>query len=74
MTEARLISRGRVTIPVDIRRSLGLVAHDRLSFTLISEGTVLLRAKNKSVVELRGMLKPAPGTCVSIEEMGLGSA
>jgi antitoxin PrlF len=73
MTEARLISRGRVAIPADIRRSLGLVAHDRLSFTPMPDGTVLLPAKNKSILELRGMLIPAPGSSVSIAEMSFGS-
>lgn len=72
MSEATLTSKSQVTVPADIRRSLGLLAHDRLTFTPMPDGTVVLRAKNKSIQELRGMLKPAPGTSVSIEEMSMG--
>lgn len=73
MSEATLTSKGQVTVPVDIRRSLGLHAHDRLTFTPMPDGTVVLRAKTKSILEFKGMLQPAPGTTVSIEDMNLGS-
>lgn len=69
MSEATLTSKGQVTIPADIRRSLGLLAQDRISFTPMPDGTVVLRAKTKSLRDLRGMLTPAPGTTVSIEDM-----
>ena len=74
MSEAKLNNKGQVTIPADIQRALGLAAHDRLTFTLMPGGAVLLRAKNKSILDLKGMLTAAPGTNVSIEEMGVGSA
>ena len=74
MSEAKLNNKGQVTIPADIQRALGLVAHDRLTFTLMPGGAVLLRAKNKSILNLKGMLTAAPGTSVSIEEMRMGSA
>ena len=74
MSEATLTSRGQITIPADIRRALGLTTRDRVSFTLMPDGTIVLRAKNKSILELRGILKPAPGTTVSTEELSMGSA
>lgn len=74
MSEATLSSKGQITVPVDIRRSLGLVAKDRVTFTPMPDGTVVLRAKTKSIRDLRGMLAPAPGTSVSNEEMSFGSA
>lgn len=72
MSEATMTSKGQVTIPADIRRSLGLNPQDRLSFTPMPDGTVVLRAKTRSVLDLKGILKPAPGTKVSAEEMSLG--
>jgi hypothetical protein len=33
-----------------------------------------MRAKTKSLRSLKGMLKPLPGTSVSIAEMSMGSA
>ena len=74
MSEATLTSKGQITIPVDIRRSLGINAQDRLTFTPMPDGTVVLRAKNKSIIELRGLLTPAAGLSVAAEDMGLGKA
>lgn len=74
MSEAKLNNKGQITIPADIRRGLGLTAHDRLTFTLMPDGVVLLRAKKKSILDLKGMLTAAPDSSVSIEEMRVCSA
>jgi len=74
MSEATITSKGQVTIPADIRRTLGLAAQDRLTFTPMPDGTVVLRAKNKSILDLKGMLQALPGRTVSIDEMNLGGA
>ncbi|HUH61006.1 MAG TPA: type II toxin-antitoxin system PrlF family antitoxin [Candidimonas sp.] len=74
MADATMTSKGQVTIPADIRRSLGLSAQDRVTFTPMPDGTVVLRAKTKSINELRGMLKPAAGTTVTVDEMSMGTA
>lgn len=73
MSEATVTSKGQVTIPADIRRSLGLESQDRLSFTPMPDGTVVLRAKTQSVVALKGLLKPKPGQRVAIKDMNLGA-
>ena len=72
MSEATLTSKGQITIPVDIRRSLGVQAQDRLSFTPMPDGTVVLRAKTKSIKDLKGMLKPPNGGAVAIADMRMG--
>ena len=73
MSEATVTSKGQITIPVDIRQSLGLQAQDRVTFTPMPDGTVVLRAKTKSILDLRGLLQPMPGLVVSVDDMGLGS-
>ncbi|MCV2219382.1 AbrB/MazE/SpoVT family DNA-binding domain-containing protein [Thauera sp. Sel9] len=73
MSEVTLTSKGRITIPADIRRALGVSAHDRITFTLMRDGTVVLRAKNKSVQRLKGMLKPQRGASLAVEDMSLGN-
>jgi antitoxin PrlF len=65
MSEATLTSKGQTTIPVDIRQFLGVQAQDRLSFTPMPDGTVVLRAKNRSLADLKGLLKPSPGRAVA---------
>ncbi|MDP2677507.1 MAG: type II toxin-antitoxin system PrlF family antitoxin [Rhodoferax sp.] len=73
MSEATLTSKGQITIPADIRRTMAIGPKDRLTFTPMPDGTVVMRAKTKSLLDLKGMLKPLPGTSVSISDMSLGS-
>ena len=73
MSEATVTSKGQITIPVDIRQSLGLQAQDRVTFTPMPDGTVVLRAKTKSILDLRGLLQPTPDSVVSVDDMGLWS-
>ena len=63
--DATLTSKGQTTIPKEIRDSLSLKAGDRMTFTLMTDATVLRRVKSKSVAELAGVLhekgrKPVP--------------
>jgi antitoxin PrlF len=65
MPESTLTSKGQMTIPKEIRDGLGLKPKDRLHLTLLADGTVIMRAKNRSVTELKGLLhkpgrKPVP--------------
>lgn len=62
MSQSIVTTRGRVTIPADIRKGLGLKAHDRVTFMQLADGTVLMRAKSRSLIELRGMLKRSAGS------------
>jgi antitoxin PrlF len=57
MTAATLTSKGQTTIPKEIRDGLGLQPGDQMTFTLLSNGTVVLRAKTKSVLSLGGSLR-----------------
>lgn len=64
-TAATLTSKGQTTIPKEIRESLGMKVGDRMTFTLMPDGTVVMRVKNKSITQLAGMLykkgrKPVP--------------
>jgi AbrB family looped-hinge helix DNA binding protein len=69
MSEATLTSKGQITIPVDIRKSMAISPKDRLTFTPMPDGTVVMRAKTKSIKALRGMLKQPPGVSVTVADM-----
>ena len=56
-TESTLTSKGQTTIPKDIRDTLGLRSGDRITFTLMPDGTVQMRVKNKSALALAGRLR-----------------
>jgi len=64
-TDATLTSKGQTTIPKEIRDELGMKPGDRMTFTLMSDATVVMRVKNKSITDLAGTLykkgrKPVP--------------
>ena len=54
--EATLTSKGQTTIPKLIRDSLGIKTGDKMTFTLMPDGVVLMRVKNRRVSDLAGLL------------------
>jgi antitoxin PrlF len=71
MSEATITSKGQVTIPADVRRSMGLAAGKRVVFTPMGDGSTVMRAKTKSVLDLRGALgKPRKRTPVGKMNIG----
>ncbi len=54
--DATLTSKGQTTIPKQIRDSLCMKTGDRMTFTLMPDGVVLMRVKNKHVSDLAGLL------------------
>lgn len=72
MSESTLTIKGQTTVPQPIRDALHVSAGAKLLWNLMPDGTIIVRAKNKSILDLAGMLK-APkslkGKKVSIEAM-----
>jgi AbrB family looped-hinge helix DNA binding protein len=73
MSEAAMTSKGQVTIPADIRKALGLVAGERVVFTQLDGGSTVMRAKTRSMGEIKGLLKSAGNKRkVSLDDMRIG--
>ena len=68
-TAAKLTSKGQTTIPKEIRDGLGMKPGDRISFTLMPDGTVIMRVKRKSVMDLAGVLHKKGRKPVPIDEL-----
>jgi antitoxin PrlF len=66
-TDATLTSKGQMTIPKAIRDSLGMKAGDRMTFTLMPDGIVVLRVKRKRVSDLGGILHKKGRKAVPVE-------
>ncbi|MEO6080503.1 MAG: type II toxin-antitoxin system PrlF family antitoxin [Steroidobacteraceae bacterium] len=74
MSEATMSSKGQVTIPAGIRKSMRLQSGERVVFTVLEDGTTIMRAKTRSILDLKGLLKPASRRRpkVSIRDMNIG--
>ncbi len=68
-TDATLTSKGQTTIPKEIRDSLGLQPGDRMTFALMPGGTVVMRVKSRSVMDLAGLLRKKGRKPVAIERL-----
>ena len=49
MTFATITSKGQTTIPKSVRDAAGLRAGDRIHFAVLPDGTIIVRAKTRSI-------------------------
>ena len=68
MAAATLTSKGQVTIPLSVRRKLGLDAGDRVEFVELAPGEFALKPATEDVRALKGMIQ-RPVSPVSIDAM-----
>jgi AbrB family looped-hinge helix DNA binding protein len=68
-TEVTMTSRGRITLPKKLRAELGLVPGSRLAFSQLSDGSVIMRVKNRKLSSLGGILNREGQPAVPVEEM-----
>lgn len=64
-----LTTKGQTTIPKAIRERLGMKPGDRMTFTVMADGTLLVRVKRKSIDELAGALHRKGRKVVPVERM-----
>lgn len=67
MTFATLTSKGQTTIPREVRTAARLKTGDRIHFTVLADGTIIMRVKNRSIRDIA--IKPPARKRVSIEQM-----
>ena len=68
MSEAKMTSKGQLTVPKDVRQKLGLKPGDRIRFLLEADGRVRLMPAKRDISELVGIL-PKPKRALRLEEM-----
>lgn len=69
MNESTITAKGQTTVPADIRTQVQAKPGTRLVWSVMPDGTIIVRAKSKSILEMAGMLKAPKGKHVSVEEM-----
>ena len=68
MATATITSKGQVTIPREVRATLGVSAGDRLDFVRLEDGNYAIVPASHSIRSLKGVI-PRPQNPVSLEEM-----
>jgi antitoxin PrlF len=69
MSESTITSKGQTTVPADIRAQLNATPNTRLVWHVLADGRIIVRVKNKSVLDLVGSLKPTKPKRISVQDM-----
>ncbi len=64
-----MTAKGQVTVPREIRDRLGLKSGDKMAFTMLSDGTVVMRPRTRRLADLAGSLTRPGQPKVAIEDM-----
>lgn len=65
---AVVTSKGRVTIPIEVRRRFGIKAGSKLDFVITEDGRMEVIPMTDSMLNLKGMV-PKPKKALALEEM-----
>lgn len=65
--DAKISPKGQLTVPVEVRRLIGLEAGGVVQFQTDDEGRVILSAKKRSIMALKGLF-PKPSSPVDVDE------
>ncbi|MFO1341045.1 MAG: type II toxin-antitoxin system PrlF family antitoxin [Burkholderiaceae bacterium] len=69
MAESTITAKGQTTVPADIRALVQAKPGTRLVWSVMPDGTILVRAKSGSVLDMAGMLKAPKGKRVGVTDM-----
>ena len=69
MAESTITAKGQTTVPADVRALVRAEPGTRLVWCVMPDGTIIVRAKTRSILDMAGMLKAPKGKRVAIEEM-----
>ena len=59
MTESTITEKGQTTVPANIRALVHAKPGPKLVWSVMPDGTIIVRAKSRSILDMAGML-PAP--------------
>lgn len=65
--ESTISSKGQVTIPIDVRRQLGLNAGDTITFVATDDGKVEIRPVRFTLESVFGSVKALPNESLDLE-------
>lgn len=69
MAESTITAKGQTTVPADIRALVRAGPGTRLVWSVMPDGTIIVRAKSKSILDMAGMLDAPEGKHVRVDDM-----
>jgi len=69
MEQAKVTSKGQITIPKKIREKLNINPGDKVIFSENEKGELVIETKKKSILRLAGILHRPDQKKITIEEM-----
>ena len=69
MAESTITSKGQTTVPADIRALVHAKPGTRLIWSVMPDGTIIVRAKTRSILDMAGMLDASTAQRVNVEDM-----
>ncbi|MFY9511924.1 MAG: type II toxin-antitoxin system PrlF family antitoxin [Rubrivivax sp.] len=69
MAESTITSKGQTTVPADVRALVHAKPGTRLVWSVMPDGTIIVRAKTQSILDMAGMLKAPRGKRVGVDDM-----
>ncbi|GAA4409525.1 AbrB/MazE/SpoVT family DNA-binding domain-containing protein [Quisquiliibacterium transsilvanicum] len=69
MAESTITAKGQTTVPADIRALMHAEPGTRLVWSAMPDGTVIVRAKSRSILDMAGMVKAQKDRRVDIDDM-----
>jgi antitoxin PrlF len=69
MASATITSKGQITLPVRVRKALGVDSGDRIEFVELEKGQFAIVPATRSLEELNGLFKGKRKTAATTEEM-----
>ncbi|HWI10114.1 MAG TPA: AbrB/MazE/SpoVT family DNA-binding domain-containing protein [Burkholderiaceae bacterium] len=69
MSESTVTAKGQTTVPAQVRERVGATPGTRLVWHVMPDGSIIVRAKTKSILDLAGSLRAPKGKRVAIEDM-----
>ncbi len=64
-----MTTKGQVTVPREIRDRLGLKSGDKMAFTMLSDGTVVMPPKIRRLADLAGSLTRPGQPRIAVADM-----
>jgi AbrB family looped-hinge helix DNA binding protein len=69
MWESTITAKGQTTVPADVRALVSAKPGTRLVWSVTPDGTIIVRTKTKSILDMAGMLKPRRKKHVKVDDM-----